>query len=141
MIYFFDSSALLKRYLIEKGSDAVSTLLENAQAVYVSATTQLECMSAFHRLLQSHHLDKKGFLQIQKEILVDFTFFQFIEFDESIRRISLEILGKYPLRTLDTIQLASAIHVQEEISSFVVSDQLLKKFALREGIQVIDPIE
>ena len=56
---FFDTSALLKRYLNEKGNAEVKRLFEEADKVFVSIITHIECASSFQRLLFSKYIDKK----------------------------------------------------------------------------------
>jgi predicted nucleic acid-binding protein len=141
MNLFFDSSALLKRYLDEKGSDRIEELFHRATLVFVSSITQVECASTFRRLFHVRDMDKKVYQQVTAEASLDFPFFQIVDLDAQVKEICLQLLIKYPLKSLDTIQLASLIHASTEIESFVVSDQQLKKYALKEGIHVIDPIQ
>ncbi len=50
MRYFFDTSALVKRYVQETGSDLVDKAFEEANQIIVSAITRIETLSAFRRL-------------------------------------------------------------------------------------------
>ncbi len=75
------------------------------------------------------------------EVSLDFPFFESIHFDEDIKQMALKVVEKYPLKALDSIQLASLIHAADEVEAFVVCDQQLKKYALKEGFPVIDPTE
>ena len=141
MNLFFDSSALLKRYLNEKGSAATKNLFDNSDKVFVSATTHIECASAFQRLLQTRHINKKEYQLLNHELSLDFQFFETIHFDDDIKHIALQVLEKYTLKALDTIQLASLVYVGEETDWFVVCDNKLKKYAQEEGFKLIDPTE
>ncbi len=141
MNLFFDSSALLKRYLNEVGESRVTELFDNADKIFVSIITHLECASCFQRLLHTKLIEKKEYQRLCSEINLDFTFFDMIYFDEEIKNISLRMIDLYPTKALDTIQLASLIYVVNEVDSFVVCDQKLKKYALKEGFHIIDPTE
>lgn len=141
MSLFFDSSALLKRYLNEKGSDEIKALFDTTDRIIVSVITHIECASSFQRLIQTKFIDKKKYMQLNIELSIDFPFFEVVNLDEDVKNIALKIVEKYPMKALDTIQLASLLHVSKEIESFVVCDQKLKKYAAKEGIHIIDPTE
>ena len=50
MKVFFDTSALIKAYLTEEGSDKVNDILDDASIVYVSDIALIECFSVLNRL-------------------------------------------------------------------------------------------
>jgi uncharacterized protein len=135
MNLFFDSSALLKRYLNEKGTSEVRKLFDDADKIFVSVA------SSFQRLLHTQFIDKKKYEQLTLEINIDFPLFEVVPFDEDIKHTALVVLEKHPMKALDTIQLASLIHTKNEIESFVVCDHKLEINAQKEGFHIIDPTE
>lgn len=141
MNLYFDSSALLKRYLNEKGDTKVRGLFDKSERIFVSAVTHVECASAFQRLLQTKFIDKSEYERLTNEIAIDFPFFETVPFDEDVKQIALKVIEKHPLKPLDTIQLASLIYIAEEVESFVVCDNKLKKCSREEGFKIIDPTE
>jgi predicted nucleic acid-binding protein len=141
MTLFFDTSALLKRYLDETGSDRIKDLFDQATSVFVSAISPVECASAFQRLFYTHDIDKRLFQKLTLEVSLDFAFFQTVDFDTHVKDICLKLLTKYPLKSLDTIQLASLLSVAQDVEYFIVCDQQLKRYAIKEGIHVIDPTQ
>ena len=141
MNFFFDSSSLLKRYLNEVGDDKVQKLFEQADKIFISIITHVECASAFKRLLHTKFINEKEYQLLHSEINLDLPFFETIYFDDDTKINALKIIEKYPMKALDTIQLASLIQVSNEIDYFIVCDQKLKKYALKEGIHIIDPTE
>lgn len=141
MNLYFDSSALLKRYLNEKGDAKVRGLFDKSERIFVSAVTHVECASAFQRLLQTKFIDKSEYERLTTEIAIDFPFFETVPFDEDVKQIALRVIEKHPLKPLDSIQLASLIYIAEEVESFVVCDNKLKKCSKEEGFKIIDPTE
>ncbi len=141
MNLYFDSSALLKRYLNEKGDTKVRGLFDKSERIFVSVVTHVECASAFQRLLQTKFIDKSEYERLTNEIAIDFPFFETVPFDEDVKQIALKVIEKHPLKPLDTIQLASLIYIAEEVESFVVCDNKLKKCSREEGFKIIDPTE
>lgn len=139
MKLFFDTSALLKHYLQEAGSAKADQLFEAATVIFVSSTAHLECASALQRLLNATYIDQEKKRRLREDLAIDFAFFQTVDFDDQLHEGCLGVIDKYPLKTLDAIQLASALMVIHEIDSFVVSDIQLKNYAAKEGFHIIDP--
>ena len=139
-VLFFDTSALLKRFLNEEGSKQVTSLFEKVKVIVVSPITHIECVSTFKRLLHTHEIDSQTFHHLCDEIAIDFSSYITVKLDDDLKQVALHTLEKYPLKAADTIQLASLIHIQSEIDSFVVCDEQLKKYALKEGFKIIDPL-
>lgn len=50
MNLFFDTSALIKRYIYEIGSHLVDNLFQQADSIYVSIITELETYSTLRRI-------------------------------------------------------------------------------------------
>jgi predicted nucleic acid-binding protein len=141
MNLYFDTSALVKRYLNEKGDTKVRGLFDKSERIFVSAVTHVECASAFQRLLQTKFIDKSEYERLTTEIAIDFPFFETVPFDEDVKQIALRVIEKHSLKPLDAIQFASLIYIAEEVESFVVCDNKLKKCSKEEGFKIIDPTE
>jgi predicted nucleic acid-binding protein len=65
--------------------------------------------------------------------------FQFVQQKDKVREIAKNLIAKYwkdGLRTLDSIQLASALSVKYGIDRFFTSDKLLSDVAIHEGLEV-----
>ena len=58
MNYYFDTSALIKRYIDEEGSDSVERLFEQAESISVSFITKIECVFTLRRLFLEGLLDQ-----------------------------------------------------------------------------------
>ncbi len=140
MIFYVDTSALLKRYLDESGSEKMKSLFESATTIIVSSISQIECTSALQRLLRTKYINSEKYELLKKEIALDHSFFEIIEFDSHLIDLSIKLMEKYPLKPLDTIQLASGLQVIKQIDSFVLADDQLKKYALKEGLHIINPL-
>lgn len=141
MIYFFDTSALMKRYVQEKGSRLVDNLMASADEIYISVITRIESISAARRLLEEKSLRKSDFNLFKANLASDFPFFTVVDFSEYIEKAAIELIEKYQIKTLDAIQLTCCLAVKEKIDHFVTSDVKLAKTALDIGIDTINPLE
>ncbi len=135
---YFDTSALMKRYIDESGSTAVTELLNNADNVFVSEISKVECISVLKRINVERLITNEEYEYLKKEIQSDFEDFSLINIETIIDDCE-EIIDRYQLKTLDSIQLASSLYVKNEIDRFVCCDSKLSAAANNESLQVINP--
>ena len=138
---FFYTLALIKKYIIEQGSELVKRYLDQSQLVYVSGTARIECFSVVGRMLSNDELDLKEANELKIEIIQDFLFFQIIPFNNLTESVAIELVQKHRLKTLDAIQLASALLSKQKPDYFLGADKRLNACATLEGLNVINPNE
>jgi predicted nucleic acid-binding protein len=138
MNYYFDTSALIKNYIEENGSNIVIELINNAKEIFVSELYLVESISTLRRILLDKLITEEDYENIKNEIKYDFEYFTKIEIEKILNDCE-NLIDKYQLKTLDSIQLASAIHIKNEIDYIVCCDKKLLKSAEEEKIKVINP--
>ncbi|MFW6144256.1 MAG: type II toxin-antitoxin system VapC family toxin [Candidatus Natronoplasma sp.] len=140
MIYFFDTSALVKRYHQEKGTVYVDEIfegiVEGKAEAFISSLTLLEVTSAFKRKQKGNMISESDFYDLIKtcfdEIIEHFTI---VPANEDIINDSIENVLKYSLKTLDSIQFQTVKEVKEMLDddiTVVTSDKELMT-AFEEG--------
>lgn len=135
---FFDTSALIKNYIDERGSSNVAGVMAQADAIHVSEVSIVECFSTLRRILQEQSLNEEEYEIVKREIKHDFRYFTIIPV-EAVIGYCESIIDSYRLKTLDSIQLASARHVYTEIDYSVCCDKRLSEAAMSEQLVTIDP--
>jgi len=143
--FYVDTSALTKRYIPEIGSAWVRSWTNRAvrNAIIVCDLTGVEVFAACARQhregrLTSVRRDRLQALFIRHMELQYFV----IPVDVSIFTQARSLVNAYPLRSLDAIQLASALHARrivEQSITFVTADKQLRTAASNEGFTVEDP--
>ena len=118
---FIDTSSLMKKYVDEKGSDELDSLLKKITDIIVSPIYNLEVHSAIERRLKDNTLTLKEASFIREEIKKDYQYFSKIIWNNNLEEKSLQMIGTYSLRTLDSIQLASACLSNADV--FITSDE------------------
>lgn len=103
---FFDTSALIKRYVNEPGRREVLQLLRKNHGV-VSALLPVEVRSALRRRMAEGTLDAKQTSAILKRFTADRAFWTFIEVSREVIASAESRATAHPLRALDAIQVAS----------------------------------
>jgi predicted nucleic acid-binding protein len=104
---YFDTSALIKRYVDESGRREVLTVLRESECV-VSAVLPLEVRSALRRRVTEKTLDAKRVPAILKRLAADRAYWTIIEVSREVLASAEALSDAHPLRALDAIHVASA---------------------------------
>lgn len=147
MTYFLDSSALVKRYLIEAGSAYVRRLFQSTGTIfYQTFLTPLEITSALYRRRRAGQIsnDELSFL-LKSYAIHSHEEYLLLSYSESVIGTAGTLLARHPLRTLDAIQLASALKLRDSLPpdapSLVLlsADERLIDVARQEHLQADNP--
>lgn len=104
---YFDTSALVKRYVDEDGRAQVLQLLRRHQCV-TSALVPVEFRSSLRRRTADGSLHSRRVPDIWKRFVADREFWAFVEVTDEVLRAAEKLVTAHPLRTLDAIHVASA---------------------------------
>jgi len=151
MIYYCDSSAVVKIYLDEAGSQFMKNLCHKAPTgdLFINAIAGPEVWSALHRRFRSGDLTQEIFAQARTDFTEDFNeTFNRLPIADEIISLAMQLIEKYPLRGYDSVQLATALQLQSILRAFdgeevcfVGSDKILNHAAKNEGLTVTNPSE
>jgi predicted nucleic acid-binding protein len=134
---FIDTSSLFKRYTEEPGSTNLVRLLDGVSELIVSCVTWLEITSTVERHLRTKLIKRDEAAWIKAEIKKDFNYYLIVVWNENLEQKAEELISRYGLKTLDSIQLAAACLSAAEM--FITSDKRLGSYARREisDVQII----
>jgi predicted nucleic acid-binding protein len=104
---YFDTSALVKRYVGEPGHRQVLQLLRRNNCV-TSAVAPVELRSALRRRVSEGTLDQGQLPRILKRFVRDRTFWTLVEVRSDLLTVAETLVAVHPLRALDAIHVASA---------------------------------
>ena len=104
---YFDSSALVKRYVNEPGRREVLGLLRGHDCL-TSAILPVEMRSALRRRVTERTLDSARVPEILRRIATDRAWWTVVEVGSDVLRAAEVLVALHPLRTLDAIHVASA---------------------------------
>jgi predicted nucleic acid-binding protein len=148
--YFLDTSALVKRYVPEIGSDWILSITDPAtdNHLAISQITWVEVHSALARRLRDGSLSAQRFDLIAQKVREDFeNEYRLIDVDRTLIETATELVIQHPLRAYDSVQLASALRFQSTtlLSQpdtqlvFVSADNRLLNIAHSEGLAIDNP--
>jgi uncharacterized protein len=138
---YLDTSAIVKRFVLEKGTPYVRHLFTRHQPIGTSTVAYVEVHSALSRLRRQNLLSVTQYDAISRNFDVEFDRYHVINLTHEVTGIARRLAGKHSLRALDLIHLASAVHLHEHFGnhlSFAGADRGLLRAAADEGIQVVD---
>lgn len=147
--YFLDTSALIKRYVYETGSDWVRAItdLQANNKLIVARVTWVEVLSALARLQREGNVEESDIITSIKAFRYAFdTQYQIVELDAVLAEEAGQLVQKYPLRAYDGVQLASALKIRTALAkfeavsyTFVSADNRLLETARITELSIINP--
>ena len=150
-VYFLDSSALVKRYIREVGTDWVASLFSPnlGNDCFVAAIAGVEIISAITRRARSGSIKTADAPLACAQFKQDFqATYQIIEITEEIINLGMSLAEAKGLRGYDAVQLAAGYAVNALCLTsglppliFVSADNELNAAASSEGLIVENPNE
>jgi len=147
---FFDTSAIIKRFHKEKGTEAVdrivSSILEGKHRGIISSLIILEFVSALRRKVSSEEISWREFIDTVMSFLKESTEnFSLEAVESNAYGDAVDFVIRYALLAPDSIHLASISRTTRtlEKSKFILvsADKRLCESAEREGFRILNPEE
>lgn len=159
-VYFFDTSALVKRYVNEVGSGWVRAVTDPAALndIHVARITGAEALAAVTASRRRNDITEPEAARIIADFRHDFTHqYLPIELTGGIVAHAMALVESHPLKGYDAVQLATALAVRGYLAAlgaatppgsitsrsfmltFVTADNTLDRAALAEGLIVENP--
>jgi predicted nucleic acid-binding protein len=134
MRFFFDSSAFVKRYVREDGTDAVPSWCDQATELCLSGIALVEIVSAFYRLQRENRVSSVQYRQLKVQLMADITDAAICDLTPEVIRQSIICLEGNVLRGMDAQHIGSALALQADL--FVTADARQHEAAARAGLRV-----
>jgi uncharacterized protein len=147
-VYFVDSSALVKRYLVETGSIWLENLLSQpSNDILIAEITQVEVIAAITRRGRSTSISPQDATKACNRFKADVSSeYQVASLTSTMISSAILQAETHALRGYDAIQLAIALEVNGVALAngllaltFISADNELNKVALAAGLMVDNP--
>ncbi len=141
MNIFFDTSTLFKLYHTEVGTEEIDKIFTetDVKEIYLSVITKIEFDSVVWRKIRMQEISEEQATELTKSFAEDYKLYNFVEINNTLIKKAKQLVTKYGkegLRTLDSIQLASAILVKDNVDINKSADKLLNKLFKKEGLSL-----
>ncbi|HEY5047200.1 MAG TPA: type II toxin-antitoxin system VapC family toxin [Rhizomicrobium sp.] len=144
-LYFLDTSALVKLYVQEPGTERLLHLVGNSSTdrFAVLSLSVVEARSAIRRRQRAGDIDPDA-ADLILDALQKHMESRFIRqaVNDSLIDGALELIDRYALRAYDAVQLAACLvlrAINPQGTTFVCSDRKLLEAARSEKLAVLDP--
>ena len=134
MRVFFDSSAFVKRYVSEAGTDAVLEWCDQATEISLSGIALAEIISAFCRLQREGKITDTQYRQLKSLLLADIEDAAICDLTPVVLAQAMASLEQNVLRGMDSIHIGSAVALKADV--FISADLRQLDAAARMGLRV-----
>jgi predicted nucleic acid-binding protein len=142
--YFLDTSALIKLYHEEEGTEVVDNLVsQNQPVIVISDLSGLEMVSAMSRKVRAQEIKPETFTAVLIAFEADLPAFDIQLVTGQTMSEARQLLKDwgiaYGLRSLDAIQLAVALSAnrRQKLDLFVAADKRLTAVAEQESLPTL----
>ncbi len=115
MIAYLDTSALVKLYIEEEGSEVLRERLKSAERLATSKVAYAEARAVFSRLRREKALNEKDYQLVKNSFQQDWNNYLVVELSDTVIALSGNLTEKYALRGFDAIHLASALFLKKQL--------------------------
>ena len=149
--FYFDASALAKRYTDEVGSDKIDFFFDNVPLEHLSCLT-IGAMEVFWICVRKRndgritsHQFERAVTHLRHEVINSQSNFQTISTPDSVIWDVMRLIETHSLNSVDAIVLCSALDIAARLRNtgdtlvLVASDQRLLRAAHAEGLQTFNP--
>ena len=146
--YYFDSSALVKNYVVETGTKWVRGICANSNhTIYTIRISGAEIVAAFTLRVRTNSIPVTDGQSAIHQFKADFqSSYQIVEVATPLVDLAMTLIEQHDLRGYDGVQLAGAVSLHQIRQSlalppltFVCADKQLNKAAASEGLQIENP--
>ena len=134
MRVFFDSSAFVKRYIQEAGTEEIVAWCDRATEIVLAGIALPEIISAFCRLRRESRIDNTQYRQLKTLLFADIEDAAICDLTPLVIARTITALEASGLRGMDAIHIGSALIMQADV--FITADERQMEAALRAGLRV-----
>ena len=138
MTAYLDASALVKRYIVERGSRETIALTADSDMTATSIVSRAEVAAAFAKAVRAGLVKDEVARNAQRRFAGDWPDLARVSVTEALVERAEGLAWEHGLRGYDAVQLASALAWQESIGEEIVLatfDQQLREAAKRSGLK------
>ena len=138
MIAYLDASALVKRYIVERGSRETIALTSQAEMIATSIVSRTEVAAALAKAVRTSLVPHDLARNAQRSFVGDWQDLLRVPVTEALVERAQTLAWEHGLRGYDAVQLASALTWQESAGEEIVLatfDQQLWDAAKRAGLK------
>ncbi|MCL4385138.1 MAG: type II toxin-antitoxin system VapC family toxin [Cyanobacteria bacterium] len=139
MICYLDTSALVKLYINEVGTEIVYNTVNSSIITSTSIVAYAEARAAFSRVFKEKRMSETDYFKCVSNFRSDWNNYFIVNIDNPLILLAGDLSEKYNIQGFDSIHLASAIILKQKLKEniiFLCWDDILSKSAIKEGLLI-----
>ena len=139
---YLDTSALVKHFVLEKGSERVREIVGAREPVATSKIGYAEVHAALARRRREGDLSTRQYARACRNFEEFWQIYVRVDLRDEVLLLARDLIKRRPLRGFDAIHLALALTLGRELGEemrFVAADARLLGAAKAEGLRVLNP--
>lgn len=139
---YLDTSALVKHFMAEKGSDRVQEMVRSGEPAAISKIGYAEVHAALARRRREGGLSTRQYAKACRSFEEDWKTYVKVDLRDEVLLLARDLIKRQPLRGFDAIHLASALTLGRELGepmTFIAADARLLDAAKVEKLRTLNP--
>lgn len=144
MIFYIDTSSLVKVYHAEVGTPTVLGIYRGGDEIVISELSKIECLSTLYRKYREHEISRDTLNAVITKFEHDLHYrYRVVRFSLLVIDEAWNLLCRFAdtrgLRTLDSLQFVFFTTYCDRATQFVCSDTTLGDLVKSEGFSLLTP--
>ena len=119
---YLDTSALIKRFVAEKGTERVCRIIEKEGPIATAKIAYAEVHSGLARKMREGELSAGRHALICRQVELDWRAYVRMDLTDEVLSLARELVQRPPLRAFDAIHVASALILKKSLEEQVVCE-------------------
>jgi predicted nucleic acid-binding protein len=140
MIYL-DTSAIIKRFIAEKGSEVVRRMIEQEGPIATAKVAYAEIHSGLARKKRDGSLLPRQHSSLCRQVELDWKGYVRMDLTDEVLSLARDLIQRHPLRGFDAIHLASALILKSSLGeqvTFTGADERQLQAAAKERLATLN---
>jgi len=114
-VNYLDTSALIKRFVAEKGSSLVRVIIERHGPIAISKVAYAEVYSGLSRKKREGLLSEAQYLMARRQFETEWPAYIRVDLSDEILLLACDLIERHLLRGFDAIHLATALELKKAL--------------------------
>jgi predicted nucleic acid-binding protein len=140
-VIYLDTSALIKRFVNEKGSALVQSIVHRRGTIATAKIAYAEIFAGLTRKLREGRVSRSEYDLTCRQFESDWQAYLRVELQDQILLLARDLIQRHPLRGFDAVHLASAVSLKSALSeeiTFAAADERLLRAAQAEKLDALN---
>jgi len=114
-VNYLDTSALIKRFVVERGSELVQKLVTREGPIATAKIAYAEVYAGLNRKRREGHPSARDYRLVRHRFEYDWQAYVRVDLRDEMLPLCRDLAERHPLRGFDAVHLASALGLQRDV--------------------------